>query len=73
MILGDTHASPASFFALLLNITVACSRRSDSEGAKRKENTLSPIPTPIIHSPLFALRVAPSLSERLEQANITDN
>ena len=38
----------------------------------RRIRPLSPLPTPIIHSPLFALRasfrVVPPLSERLEQA-----
>ena len=54
--LGSINWGAGSTLALL-----ACSRRSDSGGE-----------TPIIHSPLFALRasfrVASPLSERLEQA-----
>ena len=56
--------------------TLACYRRLDSGGERRKDargvGAPSPIATPIVHSPLFTFRasfcVAPPLSERLEQA-----
>ena len=41
------------------NVYLACSRRSNSGGVTRKEGAKdSPIPTPIIHSPFFALFVS---------------
>ena len=60
----------------MIQLSLACSRRSDSGGATQKDarSPLSPIPTPIIDSLLFALRasfrVATLLSERLEQAKL---
>ena len=59
--------------ALSFGLELSCARSDFSQLSCAFIRPLSPIPTPIIYSPLFALRasirVAPPLSERLEHAS----